>query len=42
MAQQNPFPPSSPPRVGLEWSTLIVVVAVLFLLAVVAFYVFVR
>jgi len=37
MSQFFPFRPA-PPRVGPEWSVLIMVVAILFLLAVFAFY----
>jgi hypothetical protein len=36
-----PFQPPPPPRLGPQWSGWIVIVAILFLLAIVAFYVFV-
>jgi uncharacterized protein YpmB len=36
------FPPPSRPSVGPEWSTWIIIVAVLFLVCVVAFYYYVR
>jgi len=36
------LPPSSPPRLGPQWSVWIVIVAVLFLLAVFAFYYYAR
>jgi hypothetical protein len=38
MPQSSPVPSPGPPRLGPEWSTLIVIVAILFLLAVWAFY----
>lgn len=37
-----PNPPSGPPRIGPEDSTVIMIVAVLFLAAVFAFYYYVR
>ena len=39
---QSMFPPSSPPRLDPGWSNWIIVVAVMFLAAVFAFYYFVR
>ena len=42
MSQSFPFQPPPPPRLGPQWSAWIVIVAVLFLVAVSAFYFFVR
>jgi hypothetical protein len=42
MSQSFPFQPPPPPRLGPPWSAWIVIVAVLFLIAVFAFYFLVR
>jgi hypothetical protein len=42
MSPSFPFPPPPPPRLGPQWSAWIVIVAVLFLVAVFAFYFFTR
>jgi hypothetical protein len=42
MTQSFPFQPPPPPRLGPQWSAWIVIVAILFLIAVLAFYFFVR
>jgi len=38
MAESFPVPSSSPPQLGPQWSTWIIIVAILFLIAVFAFY----
>jgi len=37
-----PFQPPPPPRLGPEWSTWIVIIAIMFFIAVFAFYFYVR
>jgi hypothetical protein len=39
MSPSFPFDPPPPPRLGPEWSAWIIIIAVLFLAAVVVFYV---
>ena len=42
MPQSFQVPPAAPPSLGPQWSTWIVIVAVVFLLAVLAFYLYVH
>jgi len=42
MPQSFPVPPSSPPSLGPQWSVWIIIVAIIFLMAVLAFYLYVH
>jgi hypothetical protein len=42
MPQSSPVQPAGPPQLGPQWSAWIMIVAILFLAAVFAFYFYVR